>query len=137
MEFELYDSNKETFYDYLKRVEKFNLSIKKDKYDILLQFFNKLLNTKYKTFREISIPNDIFISKLSEICEIIDEYRQTFESWGIKTPIFIDFKHDNTSQITFEENILDVFKKLLSIIGYSIYKKNNANGMFVYKFIAS
>lgn len=135
MDVPFYDpKSKETINQYIRRVEKYKIFILKEKYDMILNFVNDLLNldpdtrfhslTKFTNVKEsILLKNDISNKNvMQKYCEL---FKNKFE-------IDIDPKNEkNDKNESNDKDIITFIIKLLDLIDYTLIKRE-FKGEFIY-----
>lgn len=116
--FPLYDG-KETITQFIRRVNDFELLHKKPKYDIILEFINALINSKYSSLTEF---NNIPLYDITMNIKIVDQY-------VIKLANILNIDILELTQNSVD--IINLLHKILNSIGYSLIEKK-INNQLVY-----
>lgn len=130
----VYDRN-ESVTAYLRRVEEYKLLVKKEKYDIVLEFINKWLKytteeTKIKSLTDFKniLEEDLLKDKKNNI-QVINQYAEKFkELFEIES---VNINKDDASTCLSDKYIIYLFSKVLLSFGY-IMKTRQINKNIYY-----
>ena len=120
----VYDpKGKETINQYIRRVEKYQTIILKEKYDKVLLFVNEWLTTDYNSLSEFKNLEESFLLK-KEKKSIVDKYYKIFsQEFGLNPD-------PNNEDEEKERNIINFLIKLLDYINYKLIKRTYNDKFF-------
>ena len=109
--------------DYLRKVEEYKLYLKKNKYDSILDFINKILklnkNLKLKSLLKFKkIKEDDLFSDENHLKQIFDkDFNSLCKKIGIQNLDFNIFINENLSK----EKVINLINSALNLIEYKLY----------------
>lgn len=114
----------EPVYVYKKKLDQYVLSLKKIKYNLILEIINKILNKKYKSLGTIQ---KIELSKISANHgnSIFDEYEE-------KIMKHFKIEISKYEKINFYEKFVTIVSQLLEKIEFSLIQSEIKNGKIYY-----
>lgn len=121
IEVPIYDG-KESINQYIKRVERFKNIIVLEKYNVILEFVNLWLGLEYTSLSDFkNVYEHILLKNSKHNRIIVRKYCDIFQNnFGIDLSVGLETDSDEIN----DRYIIYLLMKMLTIIGYSLIKRN-------------